>query len=1362
MEFLHTTSFTPTFEGWIQVWIDDEVDVDYSQDLYVGLRLEDNGGQYAAYQTLLTTSTESFLWEGGESYVYLRKIGANQHWLITLSVQYPNFTYNVYRNDGHRTTCIAHNLETPNYTDTNVPTGFYTYYVTANYYGGESEPSNEQTVSIGNYTVITSCSPIAGGSISGNQGSYPAGGMVTLTASANTGYAFNGWMESGQVVCNSPTYTFQAMGNRNLVASFRDAQFDIGNVVTNPDGSQGVVFHLNPNGTEGWMVALNDASEGCAWGEATNVLALQEVPFNSPLALEDLSGYRNTGILRTLQGAESEYAAATVDYDNGWYLPSSGQLRKLYSALPFIEEAITAAGGTTLTEGTYWSSSEYSASDAFVPSFAMSNTGKTATCRVRAIRNFVTAGNNAVVVASNDNQMGSASVSGNGTFAYGTTATVTATPNAGYAFDHWSEDGVAVSYDAVYQFTFTRSRSLVAHFTVPGSVGSIVVNADGSKGVVFWLDPDGDQGLMVALDDASEGCAWGEATDALTLLNKPFNSPLALEDVSGNTNTRCIRKHQGIENEYAASLVDFEDGWYLPSVGELRKLYAALPMVEPALSVAGGNTLTEDTYWSSTEYSATDAATATFSMGNTGKTGTCRVRAIRHFATASPNAVTAKPDNLAFGTVTGSGEYTTGQTVTVTAMPNTGYAFNAWTENGMIVSLNPTYQFSFTRSRCLVAHFVVPGSVGSIVTNSDGSRGVVFYTDPSGISGWMVALEDDSEGCAWGNAGEDVLALDNLNPSQTIELLTDMDGRRNSRIMRGWFIGQTGYAANEVDYNNQWFLPTAGQLRKLYAALPMVEPNLVNAEGSLLTDDAYWSSTERSANEAWSPSFAFGSSSKGENRRVRAIRSFYTANVQHPHVFVGTNGTLWSDPTNWINPSRNLLDNDDDVIITTQCVVDEDATVSSLTMAYGSTISVDEGRRLAVTEDIHNTYDTRINLGLGAQLVNPTEGTYFSMDKEIAGYGDSEDGGWYTVATPLKDGMGVTPWTTGNYDLYYYDEPTHYWMNQKDGNNNFTRLENGQGYLYANVADQTLNFTGQAKSSAAEYTIPITNSASAGRLKGFNLLGNPFTSNLEISDLRVNGNALSAYYKVSNGNALVAYTDADDEPIRPTEGFFVQGEAGMVSFNAPARSNVSNGYVRLVLYEGEHMLDRAYLKTTEGKGLPKLRMDNAKAELYFRDNGDDFAIAESQEGVIEYPLYFKAKRNGTFTIATDLLNVECDYLHLIDNLTGADVDLLQTPNYTFTANTTDYASRFRLVFSVCGDADGDDDAPFAYINNGNIIIIADAFGASLQVIDAMGRVLVCRNAPRASALSTAGMTPGVYVLRLIAGEKVRTQKIVID
>ena len=167
-------------------------------------------------------------------------------------------------------------------------------------------------------------------------------------------------------------------------------------------------------------------------------------------------------------------------------------------------------------------------------------------------------------------------------------------------------------------------------------------------------------------------------------------------------------------------------------------------------------------------------------------------------------------------------------------------------------------------------------------------------------------------------------------------------------------------------------------------------------------------------------------------------------------------------------------------------------------------------------------------------------------------------------------------------------------------------------------------------------------------------------------------------------------------------------------------------------------------------------------------------MATASEGN-EQPVSFKAAKNGTYTIDVNINNLEFNYLHLIDNLTGADVDLLPLckgrwgdsntqASYTFTAKTTDYASRFRLVFSVCGDADGDD-APFAFINNGQIILIGiegDAGTASLQIVDMMGRVLVCKDALNASPISIKGMAPGVYVLRLIQGEKVRTQKIVID
>ena len=100
-------------------------------------------------------------------------------------------------------------------------------------------------------------------------------------------------------------------------------------------------------------------------------------------------------------------------------------------------------------------------------------------------------------------------------------------------------------------------------------------------------------------------------------------------------------------------------------------------------------------------------------------------------------------------------------------------------------------------------------------------------------------------------------------------------------------------------------------------------------------------------------------------------------------------------------------------------------------------------------------------------------------------------------------------------------------------------------------------------------------------------------------------------------------------------------------------------------------------------------------------------------------------------------------------------------NYTFTAKTTDYASRFRLVFSseVAGEVACE--PPFAYISNGNIVITADAGDATLQIVDMMGRVSASYSG-HTRCVPTNGMPAGVYVLRLIDGDSIRTQKMVVE
>ena len=81
-------------------------------------------------------------------------------------------------------------------------------------------------------------------------------------------------------------------------------------------------------------------------------------------------------------------------------------------------------------------------------------------------------------------------------------------------------------------------------------------------------------------------------------------------------------------------------------------------------------------------------------------------------------------------------------------------------------------------------------------------------------------------------------------------------------------------------------------------------------------------------------------------------------------------------------------------------------------------------------------------------------------------------------------------------------------------------------------------------------------------------------------------------------------------------------------------------------------------------------------------------------------------------------------------------------------------------FSVGVPADGDNET-FAFIDaSGNIIVNGEG---TLQVFDVLGHQLVTKQLSTLnSQLSTLNYKSGVYVLRLINGDDVKTQKMVIE
>ena len=91
-----------------------------------------------------------------------------------------------------------------------------------------------------------------------------------------------------------------------LVADLFGQSYQIGDLYTAPDGSQGIIYYLHPDGSGGWVVALQDASSSCRWSfSGLPPTGLPFYPYPDPndyvanfevykLVTDDTAGYANT------------------------------------------------------------------------------------------------------------------------------------------------------------------------------------------------------------------------------------------------------------------------------------------------------------------------------------------------------------------------------------------------------------------------------------------------------------------------------------------------------------------------------------------------------------------------------------------------------------------------------------------------------------------------------------------------------------------------------------------------------------------------------------------------------------------------------------------------------------------------------------------------------------------------------------------------------------------------------------------------------------------------------------------------------------------------------------------------------------
>jgi len=476
------------------------------------------------------------------------------------------------------------------------------------------------------------------------------------------------------------------------------------------------------------------------------------------------------------------------------------------------------------------------------------------------------------------------------------------------------------------------------------------------------------------------------------------------------------------------------------------------------------------------------------------------------------------------------------------------------------------------------------------------------------------------------------------------------------------------------------------------------------------------------------------------------------ANASFTTVPIRTFTTVgnWNVASNWT--PAGVPGENDDVAIAKHAIIPANyiAKVNNIDMKDGGSIF------------INNDGSSTTNSG---QLWHNNDGVQATVNVRVYGYTTTtvNRNDYQLIASPFAGSIAIANTLIvetayeDEFDLYKFDQSEDLeWLNYKENPKPFTELVNGQGYLYANSKSGWNNFTldGVLRASNTDQEVPLSYKANA-EFAGWNLVGNPFACNAYV--LNNNDNNVPYYKMNSNGNGFEAVTNG--AAIAPLNGIFVQATAEdqNIRFTRNAPSGAKGGMLNVNLSQDNHFADNAIIRFDGGSTLEKFSFRANSSKVFVSENNKDYAVVNAGH-VGEIPVSFKAEKNGSYRLSFTSEEVTFSYLHLIDNMTGNDVNLLQTPSYTFDARTTDYASRFKLVFAVGSSAN---DETFGFVNaSGNFCIFGIEGEATVQVIDVLGHMLSSETFSGSYERKING-APGVYMVRLIQGNDVKVQKVVV-
>ena len=512
---------------------------------------------------------------------------------------------------------------------------------------------------INSYEITATANPTTGGTVTGD-GTYNYGQSCILTATADEGYTFVNWTKNGQVVSTSPNYSFTVTESAAYVANFSLNSYEI-TATAYPEGTGTVTGGGTYNHFE--------------------TCTLTAMPSENYIFVN----WSKDGVVVS---TNATYSFTVVEAGNyvASFAPNEFQIN--VSAQPSNGGTVTGAGvynyGTTATltatantgfTFVNWTKDGIEVSTDATYSFTVTEAGS-------YVAHFVR--NNYEITATADPTDGG-TITGVGTYSYGSICTLTATANEGYTFVRWTKDGVHVSYNPAFSITVTENATYVAHFVL--NQHYITVMADPNEGGMVSGEAAyhyGDYCTVTAF--ANEGYTFVNWTkDGVQVSTNQTYTFIVTEDAT-------LVGHFALNQYQINATADPTDGGSVTGSGT----YNHGEMVTLTATANNGYHFVN---WTKNGNQVSTNATYTF-------TATETADFVAHFEhIIISHEVTTEADPVAGGTTTGDGTYNHGAICHVNAFANEGYTFINWTKNGNVVSTNAFYQFVVNEDTHLVAHF---------------------------------------------------------------------------------------------------------------------------------------------------------------------------------------------------------------------------------------------------------------------------------------------------------------------------------------------------------------------------------------------------------------------------------------------------------------------------------------------------------------------------------------------------------------------------------------------------------------------------------------------------------------------------------